>query len=434
LSSLTVSAKLRSVAEQAAQYPQRVFLTLAHLMDPEFLKEAFGQLKRGAAPGVDGVTWAEYAQNLDANVKDLYERMRTGRYRAQPVKRRWLPKDATSDRPIGITAVDDKVAQRAVAMLLETVYEPLFYDFAYGFRPGRGAHDALRELRRQALATRTTWILDADISSFFDSIDHAQLREVVQKRVNDGSIIRLIGKWLNAGVLEEGKVEYPEAGTPQGGVISPMLANIFLHTVLDGWFAEEVKPQLRGRSFIVRYADDFVIGFEREDDARRVMEELPGRFARFGLTIHPKKTRLVPFDVPPQEGAAGSEPGTFDFLGFTHYWGETRSGGWTIKRMTRRSRLSRALSAAWEWCKEHRHDPMRKQYDRLCSKLRGHYQYYGVRCNYRSLWTVFQSARRAWRTWLTRRCNNARIPWEEFQRKYMSAFPLPRPRIVHADV
>jgi group II intron reverse transcriptase/maturase len=410
------------------------FRTLAHLMDEEFLKTAFGQLQRGSAPGVDGVTWAEYGRNLDANVKDLRERMRTGRYRAQPVKRVWLPKDAASNRPIGITALDDKVAQRAVAILLETVYEPLFYDFAYGFRPGRGAHDALRTLRQQALATRTTWILDADISKFFDSIDHAQLREVVRKRVNDGQIIRHIGKWLNAGVLEEGKVEYPEAGTPQGGVISPMLANIFLHTVLDEWFAEEIQPRLHGRSFIVRYADDFVIGFEREDDARRVMEELPGRFTRFGLTIHPEKTRLVPFDVPPQDGAAGEGPGTFDFLGFTHYWGGTRNGGWTIKRMTRRSRLSRALSASWDWCRANRHRPIGEQFDRLSSKLRGHYQYYGVRCNYRALGRVFQSARKAWRTWLTRRCNNARIRWDVFQRRYLKPYPLPRPRIVRADV
>jgi group II intron reverse transcriptase/maturase len=410
------------------------FKTLAHLMDPEFLKAAFGQLKRKAAPGADGVTWAAYARDLDRNVRDLHERMRTGRYRAQPVKRKWLPKDGAGDRPIGITAVDDKVAQRAVMMLLEKVYEPLFHDFAYGFRPGRGAHDALKELREQALATNTAWILDADISSFFDSIDHARLREVVRQRVMDGGIIRLIGKWLNAGVLEEGKVEYPETGTPQGGVISPMLANIFLHTVLDDWFVREIKPRMRGKGFLVRFADDFVIGFEREDDARRVMDELPGRFASFGLTIHPEKTKLVPFGRPPRNGAGGDRPGTFDFLGFTHYWGRTLSGGWTIKRMTRRKRLSRALSAVRAWCKRHRHDPIEEQYGGLCSKLRGHYQYYGVRCNYRALWKVYQCVRKAWRTWLARRCSKARMAWDVFQRRHLNRRPLPRPRVVRAGV
>jgi len=406
------------------------FTTLAHLIDVEFLTEAFRRTRKQAAPGVDGVTAEEYARDLDANLRDLYQRMRSGTYRAQPVRRGWVPKDGGDDRPIGITALDDKIAQRAVTMILEAIYEQSFHDFSHGFRPGRSPHDALKELRDQALGLNISWVLDADISGFFDSLDHSHLREIIRRRVNDGGILRYIGKWLNAGVLDEGKLSYPERGTPQGGVISPILSNIFLHTVLDEWFESEVKPCLRGRCFMIRFADDFVIGFEREDDARRMMDVLPKRFARFGLTIHPDKTRLVPFGRPDRDDESGKGAGTFDFLGFTHYWAKSRRGFWIIKRKTKRKRLSRALKAVWQWCRKHRHVQVMEQYRTLCSKLRGHYQYFGIRGNFRALQQVYYHVLRSWRFWLSRRSSDGHVPWEAFAER-RRILRLPLPRIVH---
>ena len=428
--SQTVSTKLRRIAERAAEYPDMVFTTLAHLIDVDFLKEAFRRTRKQAAPGVDGVTADEYARDLDANLRDLYQRMRSGTYRAQPVRRGWVPKDGGGDRPIGITALDDKIAQRAVTMILEAIYEQSFLDCSYGFRPGRRPHAALKELRDQALGLNISWVLDADISGFFDSLDHSHLRESIRRRVSDGGILRYIGKWLNAGVLDEGKLSYPEKGTPQGGVISPMLSKIFLHTVLDEWFEREVTPRMRGRCFMIRFADDVVIGFEREDDARRMMDVLPKRFTRFGLTVHPDKTRLVPFGRPRRDDESGRGSGTFDFLGFTHYWAKSRRGFWIIKRKTKRKRLSRALSVVWQWCRKHRHVHVTEQYRALCSKLRGHYQYFGIRGNYRALQLLYRHVRRTWRFWLGRRCSNGYIPWEAFEER-RRVFRLPVPRIVH---
>src|ERR1700681_1673699 len=315
--SATVSTKLRRIAEQARRYPDSVFTTLAHLIDVEFLEEAYRRTRKDAAAGVDGVTWAEYGQNLDANLADLHERLRSGRYYAPPVKRKWLEKDDGKKRPIGIPALEDKVVQRAVAMLMGAIYEQEFKGFSHGFREGHSAHRALRELRGLCLGLHINWIVDADVSAFFDSIEKDLLRGIIKKRVNDGRIISLIGKWLNAGVLEDESLSYPERGTPQGGVISPLLANIYLHEVLDEWFERDVKPRMKGRVFLIRFADDFVIGCEQEADARTIMAVLPKRFARYRLTIHPEKTKLVQFGKPSRE-ADGSGNGTFDFLGFTH--------------------------------------------------------------------------------------------------------------------
>jgi group II intron reverse transcriptase/maturase len=349
----------------------------------------------------------------------------------------WLAKEDGRKRPIGIPALEDKIVQRAVTMILEAVYEQSFHDCSYGFRRGRSAHDALKELRDQATGMDIRRVLDADISGFFDSIDHGKLREIIRQRVNDGGLIRLIGKWLNAGVLDEGKLFvldegklfHPEKGTPQGGVISPMLANIFLHTVLDEWFEGEVIPRLRGRAFLIRYADDFVIGFEREDDARRVMAVLPKRFARFGLDVHPEKTRLVPFGRPGRD--RDDDPDTFDFLGFTHYWAKSRRGNWVVKRKTMAKRLRRAVKAVWRWCREHRHLRVAEQYRALRAKLRGHYLYYGIRCNYPALHRFYMQVRRAWRYWLSRRSARSRLRWEAYHERWLTLFALPTPRIVH---
>jgi hypothetical protein len=261
-------------------------------------------------------------------------------------------------------------------------------------------------------------------------LDHDLLCEVLRQRVNDGAILRLIRKWLRAGVLEGETLSYPERGSPQGGVVSPMLANTFLDHVLDDWFEQEVKPRMKGRCFLLRFADDFVIGCEREDDARRILVVLPKRFARFQLTIHPQKTRLVRFQPPRQEDAGERGDGTFDFLGLTHYWAKSRRGYWVIKRRTAKKRLRRAMRAVWHWCRTHRHDPLRDQYRVLCQKLRGHYQYYGIRGNYRKLEALYRCVERAWRYWLSRRGGPRTLRWETFA-SLRAVLALPLPRIVH---
>lgn len=422
----TVYTQLQQLAKQAVQHPDRVFTTLAHLVDVEMLREAFHQTKE-KAPGIDKVTKEEYERDLEANLLDLHERLRTGRYHAPPVERVWIDKEDGSQRPIGKPTFEDKVVQRAYAMVLSAIYEKDFRECSYGFRKGRSQHQALHALRESAMGSNTHWVVDADIKGYFDSIPHKQIREVLQKRVNDGGIIRQIGKWLNAGVMEEDILTYPETGTPQGGVISPLLANIYLHEVLDVWLEQQIRPCLKGRTFLVRYADDFVIGCELEADARRIMAVLPKRFTRYGLTIHPEKTRVIPFGKPTPTWR--HQNGTFDFLGFTHYWGGTRNGGAVIKRKTARKRLKRTIKRIWEWCRINRHLPFAEQYRTLCIKLKGHYQYYGVRGNIKALETVQHHATKAWRYWLGRRSHKRAMPWERFE--YLSLLhPLPQPSIV----
>lgn len=427
----TVSTTLQRIAQQAVQYPAMVFTTLAHLMDVDFLREAYRRTRKDAVPGVDGVTAAAYAEHLEANLSDLHERLRSGRYVAPPVRRTWLEKADGGQRPIGIPAFEDKIVQRAVAMLLGAIYEQDFRDFSHGFREGHSPHQALQELREQCMERNIGWIVDADVSGFFDNLDHGLLREVIRKRVKDGSLLRLIGKWLHAGVLEGESLTYPERGTPQGGVISPLLANIFLHEVLDEWYERDVKPRMKGRTFLIRFADDFVIGCEREEDARRIMAVLPKRFARFGLSIHPTKTVLVSFKRPGSQAESDAGNGTFEFLGFTHYWTKSRRGYWVIKRRTARKRLRRTMKALWQWCRHHRHTALREQYRILCQKLRGHFQYYGIRGNYPRLAALFRYAEGAWRYWLSRRGHRhppAGVQLERLRARY----PLPVPRIVHA--
>lgn len=300
--SQTISTRLQRIAEQASSHPEMVFTTLAHLIDVDLLREAYNRTRKNAAAGVDGVTAAEYGANLEENLRDLYERMRSGRYIAPPVKRSWLDKEGSGKRPIGEPTFEDKIAQRAAVMLLGAIYEQDFHDFSHGFREGHSQHQALQQLWQQCMRMNIGWIVDADVRGFFDNLDHRWLRRIIQQRVNDGGILRLIGKWLKAGVLEEGLVTYPEKGTPQGAVISPLLSNIFLHHVLDDWFVREVQPRLKGRCFLIRFADDFVIGCQWEADARRVMEILPKRFGRFGLAIHPEKTVLPSLSPPCPSG------------------------------------------------------------------------------------------------------------------------------------
>lgn len=430
LRSPTVKTKLQRLAEQAKHNPERVFTNLAHLIDVDFLREAYRQTRKSSAAGIDGVTAKQYAEHLDENLRDLHERLRSGRYQAAPVVRVWIEKEDGGRRPIGKPVFEDKIVQRAVAMLLEAIYEQDFSDSSYGFRPGRSPHDALHALRTHCMEEGIGWIVDADVSGYFDSIDRTHLREVLRRRVNDGSIMRLIGKWLRAGVMEDGVLQHPETGVVQGGVISPVLANIFLHHVLDEWFEREVQPRLTGRSFLTRFADDWIIGCELEADAQRLMAVLPKRFARFGLSLHPEKTVLIRFRKPTTRKGSGDGNGTFDFLGLTHYWTRSRRGYWVILRRTNRKRLRRTKKVLWRWCRANRHLPLKDQYRMLCQKLRGHFQYYGIRGNYRLLSEVRQHAEEAWRYWLSRRSHKSAISWEKFQ-KLKAVFGLPIPKIVH---
>ena len=432
-----VSTKCQRIATLARQSPQMGFTTLNHHIDLHWLHEAYQRTRKDGAVGVDGQTASDYETNLWGNLQSLLDRAKSGTYRAPPVRRAHIPKGTGSEtRPIGIPTFEDKVLQRAVVMALEAIYEQDFYPCSYGFRPQRSAHGALDALWKQTMQSGVGWILEVDIRKFFDTLDHAHLRELVQRRVRDGILLRLIGKWLNAGVLEEGSVSYPDTGTPQGGVISPLLANIYLHYVLDEWFEQTVKPRLKGRAYLIRYADDFVIGFTDEQDARRVMAVLPKRFGKHGLSLHPDKTRLVPFRKPPQpSGRGGSDnehpPGAFDLLGFTHYWGKSLRGQWVVKRKTARSRFTRAVRTIARWCRLNRHLPVSEQHQALSRKLRGHYAYYGITGNCESLLRFRHELTRAWRKWLSRRKRGSPLPWDHFN-GLLERYRLPKAVVVHS--
>jgi group II intron reverse transcriptase/maturase len=438
--STTVSTKLERIAKLAREMPQAALTTLAHNIDIDWLREAYRRTRKNGATGVDRQTADEYAGNLEVNLRSLLERAKSGSYVAPPVRRVHIPKgDSSQTRPIGIPTFEDKVLQRAVAMVLEAVYEQSFHDCSYGFRPGRSAHQALRLVQSQTVKMAGKWVLEVDIRKFFDTLDHRQLRDIVRKRVRDGVLLRLIGKWLNAGVMEDGAIEYPEAGTPQGGVISPILANIYLHEVLDEWFARQVAPRLVGRAVLVRYADDVVIIFEREQDARRVVDVLPKRLAKYGLTLHPEKTRLVDFRRPDRrasassDGDARSRTGTFDLLGFTHYWAKSRKGYWVVKQKTAADRFRRALKRIAAWCRRYRHEPVREQWTALRRKLLGHFGYFGITGNFRALRSLRHRVCGVWRKWLSRRSQRARISWENMNR-LLERYPLPQPPTRHSPV
>jgi len=424
-----ISTKFHKIAEQAREYPETVFTTLVHHIDVDWLREAYHQTNKSSAAGIDGVTGKEYEANLEENLEILHKRLKEGKYKAPPVVRVWIEEE-DKRRPIGKPTFEDKIVQRAVVMILEAIYEQDFYDYSHGYRKGHSPHQALKQVWDKCREINVNWIIDADVSGFFDAIPHNHLREILKQRVNDGGILRLIGKWLNAGVMEEEILAYAETGSPQGGVISPMLANIYLHTVLDEWYEEVVKPRLKGRSFLIRFADDFIIGCELESDARRVMEVLPKRFGRYGLSIHPQKTKLVKFGKPPKKGEQNPKNGTFDFLGFTHYWGKTRQGYWIIKRKTIQKKKLRSIKRLWKWCKENRHLPLEEQYQKLSQKLRGHYQYYGIINNYRQMEVVYYQAIKGWKYWLNRRSRERDMKWEKFE-KVLKDYLLPKPRIIH---
>jgi len=424
----TMSPGLLKVVERAKTEPEGRFHSLAHLLDVPALMRAYRRMRKDAAVGVDGVTKEQYGQDLAGNLRDLHERLVSKRYRHQPIRRVHIPKDNGKTRPIGISAFEDKLVQDAVREVLEAIYEQDFRECSYGFRPGRRAHDAIRALDRIVHQGNVSWILEADIVSFFDSLDRTKLKELLQIRVADGSLMRLLGKCLHVGVLDGAAYAEPETGTAQGSVLSPMLGNVYLHYVLDVWFEDEVKPRLRGEAHLVRYADDFVMTFEQQDDAERVMEVLGKRMGHFGLTLHPDKTRLLPFRRPPAGQKGGKGPATFDFLGFTLHWQRARSGRWGMMCKTRSARLRRSVQAVAEWCRRHRHLPVQEQHSALTRRIQGHFNYFGISGNFRSLLLLVEEVKRVWYKWLRRRSQRSHLTWEKFG-ELLRRFPLPRPRI-----
>lgn len=432
--SAIISTRLERIAKLAKGAPGMALRTLAHHIDVDLLREAHRLTRKDGAVGVDGQTAEAYAANLEGNLQSLLDRAKSGTYRAPPVRRVHIPKgNGKETRPLGIPTFEDKVLQRAVAMVLSAVYEQDFLDCSYGFRPKRSAHQMLDALWSTTTKRAGGWLIEIDIRKYFDTISHRSLQDVLRQRVVDGVLLRLIGKWLNAGVLEAGALVRPALGTPQGGVISPLLANVFLHVVLDVWLEQEVKPRLSGEAQLFRYADDAVLVFANESDARRVFEVLPKRFEKYGLALHPDKTRLVEFRRPDRrsEDDDPKGPATFDLLGFTHYWGASRFGKWVVKRKTAKDRFRRALARVAVWCKEHRHYEVREQQKTLARKLNGHFEYFGITGNFEALRSFRAAVLRVWSKWLFRRSNRSRTVWWMIA-MLRERFPLPRARITHS--
>lgn len=416
----------------ARRRPGTALFSLNHVLDLDWMKEAYRLTRKDGAPGIDGATAAAYEANLEGNLRDLLERIRSGRYQAPPARRVYIPKADGTQRPLGIPTFEDKVAQRAIAMVLEPIYEEDFLSCSYGFRPGLSAHHALHALRTALMTQGLRWVLDVDMRKYFDTIDHAHLRAFLDQRVTDGVIRRMIDKWLKAGVLENSTVSRSTAGTPQGGVISPLLANIFLHHVLDVWVEQEVKPRLKGRCTLIRYADDFVMAFEDFLDARRVLRVLDKRMSRFGLTLHPDKTQMIDFRFKRPDGKPhpATDGTTFSFLGFTHVWGKSRRGKTVVRQVTDKRRFARALAAVTEWCRRNRHRPILVQHAQLSAMMRGHYAYYGITGNDRRLRWYAHQVERIWKKWLSRRGQPATFRWERL-RAFLDRHPLPPARIIH---
>lgn len=428
-----METKLRLIAEIAIKDGKCKFNNIIHLLNEDGLKECFYQLKKGRAVGVDDVTLEEYEQHLDANVKDLVARMKRFSYRPQPVRRVYIPKGNGKLRPLGIPAVEDKMVQLAIARILTAIYEADFRDFSYGFRPGRGCHDALDRLDKVIMKHPINHVIDADIKGFFDNVNHDWLLRCLQERISDTKLLRYIVRFLKAGVMEEGKWQETDRGTPQGGIISPILANIYLHYVLDLWIEKVIGRQSRGIVLIVRYADDFVICVQYQDEAEWILIELRKRLEKFGLELSADKTKIIGFGRFAVENASkkGQRAGTFNFLGFTHFCDKTRAGKFKVGRTTERKRFSAKLKELNNWLKSVRNlAPVKDWWSTLCAKLRGHFLYYGVSGNYRGIKRFYHQTVRLVFKWINRRSQKKSFNWERFQ-NYITRYSLPNPRIYH---
>src|SRR6266850_2513691 len=399
-----MSTQIDRLTELAKEDPKRQFYSITHMITPEALYAAFRGLRKKASAGVDGVTYGMYERDAAGNIQALHERLKNGKYQAQPLRRVYIRKEDGKQRPLSIPALEDKIVQKATAEILNAIYEQDFLDCSYGFRPGRGQHQALDEVRRVICTRPTGWILDLDVTAYFDSIVRKQLMEMIEKRVRDGSVLRLIRKGIQAGVIEEGRL-----------------------------LESEVKPRLRGQAHEIRFADDAVLCFQYKEDADRVMEVLPKRFAKYGLTLHPEKTRLVEFGRYAEANAKrqGKKPCTLDILGFTHVCARSRKGKFTVHVRTMKKRFKRGLKAIAEWCQENRHELVDEQQKTLNAKLRGHYQYYGRPTNYRSILKFYREVCQIWKKWLSRRTRGDGLTWETFK-AILRRHPLMRPRILHS--
>lgn len=423
---------LQRIGERARQKPEEKWTNLlSHIRRP-LLREAYQRLRKNAAVGVDEVTWDEYGERLDERLLDLENRVHRGSYHPQPVRRVHIPKGDGKTRPLGIPTLEDKIVQQAARMLLEPIYEAEFIGCSYGFRPGRSAHDALDALA-EAIHRKVSWVLDADIEAFFDTIDHRHLQAFLEHRIGDTRMVRLLMKWAKAGVMEDGKRHETDAGTPQGGIISPLLANLYLHYVLDLWVLSWRRKHASGEMYVVRYADDFVMGFQKEQDVVAMRKALAERLAHFALKLHPQKTRVIEFGRFARQSRAGrglAKPETFDFLGFTHIAGISREGKFQLKRRTSRKKRRAKLARLAEECDRRRHHSVAEQHCWLKSVLNGHYRYYAVPTNHRALAQFRRVVCLMWHRALQRRSQRARWTTPQLQ-AFEARFPLPTPRIQH---
>jgi RNA-directed DNA polymerase len=426
----TVLDRLDRITDRAKSHPEEVFNNLFSLLTYELLRHAFRRLKRGKVPGVDGVTVEAYEEDLQGNLEDLLQRLHRGSYRPMPSLRKNIPKGNGKTRPLGIACVEDKLVQRAVVMILEQIYEVDFFDNSYGFRPGRSCHQCLSVLGQHVSTTGVNWVSDADIKGFFDNVCHERLVELLRIRIGDPRLLTLIERFLKAGVMIEGQLEATEDGVPQGASLSPLLANVYLHYVLDEWFEREVKPRMRGESFLIRYADDFICCFEREDDARKYQTVLPKRLGRFSLTVAEEKTKLIRFGRSARRDCQRRDlgaPETFDFLGFTHYCGLSRGRRFKLKRKTSTKKLRLKLLDLKRWFNKMLIVPIAEMWQTLNAKLRGHYQYYGINDNWPLLMVYRDQARRMAKRHMSRRSQNSYLNWGKFN-AFEKRHPLANPK------
>ena len=425
---VALSTKLNRITERAKQSPACQFKNLAHMIDQSMLTQSFHELRKAASAGVDNVTVKMYEENLSTNIQNLHERLRSGQYRASHLRRVYIEKEDGKQRPLSIPVLEDKIAQRAVVAILNRIYEQDFLSCSYGYRPRRGPHQAVEAIQTGIIRGKANWVLDADIKNYFGSIVRKQLMSFLKKRIADKNLLRLIGKWLCVGVIDDGRLLMDDNGTYQGSVISPLLANVYLHEVLDLWVKEVVRPRLKGEIQLYRFADDFIVCFERREDAEKFKSTLVKRFAKYGLELHPDKTKLIEFGRYATQRRKGKRPETFTFLGFTFYCAKTSKGKFTVNIKTSSKRLARSIKRITEWCRKNRHESLYKQRQELSAMMRGHYQYYGRKSNFRSLRLLYRATRRSWKKWLGRRTRGSYLTWDRFH-KIITKHPLPLPRI-----
>jgi RNA-directed DNA polymerase len=423
----TVSTVEVQIAEKAKKHPGEALTNLHQYIDEKLLQESFGTLNRKGACGADQMSWEEYNKQRNERIPELLKAFKNGTYRAPNIRRVYIPKGDGKQRPLGLPTVEDKLLQTAVTKVLTPVYEQIFHNTSYGYREGKSPHQAVDKLFEEVSYRGKHYIIDADMKNYFGSISHQRMREFLDLRIKDGVIRKMIDKWLKAGILEDGNVIYPLEGTPQGGTISPLLSNIYLHYVLDEWFIRQIQPLLRGGSFIIRFADDFLLGFTNREDAERVMKVLPKRLEKYGLTLHPEKTKLIEL-----RRRDGNEPETFDFLGFTHYMGKSRKGKDVLKRKTSSKKFRMSVKRLYEWLRINRHRGVKEVIKELNRKIRGHYAYYGITFNSRRIGAYYYLTKRLLHYWLNRRGGKPRWNWEKVSKLTEEWMPLIRPKIYHS--